>query len=83
MAPAKAGTATAVMTAEAESNFLHENVLPLDWTQMDAETVPCMQPEVALAWLTWDDYLAALLHARSTKHNGPSPSKEIAHCARG
>lgn len=53
--PAQDGTATAVMPAEAEGNLLYEIVLHLDWTQVDAEIEPCMQPVVARARLTWDD----------------------------
>ncbi|WP_440312757.1 hypothetical protein [Leucobacter chromiireducens] len=40
----------------ADSDYsLHEIVLHLDWTQIDAETEACMQPVVARAPLTWSE----------------------------
>lgn len=53
--PDENGSATAIMPADAEGNYLHEIVLHLDWTQVDAETEPCMQPIVARAPLTWNN----------------------------
>ncbi|MBL3679539.1 hypothetical protein [Leucobacter chromiireducens] len=47
------GFATATMPAADSDYSLHEIVLHLDWTQIDAETEACMQPVVARAPLTW------------------------------
>ncbi|MBL3682001.1 hypothetical protein [Leucobacter aridicollis] len=51
--PDENGFATATMPAADSGHFLHEIVLHLDWTQIDAETEACMQPVVARAPLTW------------------------------
>lgn len=49
------GSATTTIPAEAEGHTLYEIVLHLDWTQIDSENEPCMQPVIARAPLEWDD----------------------------